>query len=243
MTAVEERGPSVVERVRTLSVGGPVIAVHFIKGAAAFVLGEADVLLVGDDGAERRVRLHHGGILASAANHDTLATAGDDGKVYVTRTGGEPHLAASEAKNRWIDKVAINAAGAIAWSAGRNLFARTAGGEEKSTELPSGAGGIAFAPKGLRIAAAHYNGASLWFPNASAAPERLEWKGSHLGVMFSPDGKFLITSMQEPMLHGWRLADSKHMRMSGYAAKVRSLSWTADGKWLATSGSDQLILW
>ena len=45
------------------------------------------------------------------------------------------------------------------------------------------------------------------------------------------------------MLHGWRLVDAKHMRMSGYSARVRSLSWTADGKYLATSGSEQLILW
>ena len=49
--------------------------------------------------------------------------------------------------------------------------------------------------------------------------------------------------MQEPTLHGWRLADAKHMRMSGYSARVRSLSWTADGDFLATSGSEQLILW
>jgi WD40 repeat protein len=31
--------------------------------------------------------------------------------------------------------------------------------------------------------------------------------------------------------------------MSGYSARVRSLSWTADGSFLATSGSEQLILW
>ena len=49
--------------------------------------------------------------------------------------------------------------------------------------------------------------------------------------------------MQEPTLHGWRLVDAKHMRMSGYSARVRSLSWTADGDFLATSGSEQLILW
>jgi WD40 repeat protein len=91
---------------------------------------------------------------------------------------------------------------------------------------------------------AHYNGATLWFPNAAGTqPERLEWKGSHLGVTISPDGKFLITCMQEPMLHGWRLADGKHMRMSGYSARVRSLGWTAGGNFLATSGSEQLILW
>ena len=31
--------------------------------------------------------------------------------------------------------------------------------------------------------------------------------------------------------------------MQGYAARVRSLGFTADGKWLATSGTTQLILW
>jgi WD40 repeat protein len=104
--------------------------------------------------------------------------------------------------------------------------------------------GLAFAPKGFRLAIAHYNGATLWFPNAAGAkPERLEWKGSHLGVTISPDGKFLITTMQESTLHGWRIADAKHMRMSGYSARVRSLSWSAGGDFLATSGSEQLILW
>jgi WD40 repeat protein len=109
--------------------------------------------------------------------------------------------------------------------------------------MPSTPGALIFLPKGLRLAIAHYNGASLWFPNAKAKPERLEWKGSHLGITVSPDGRFLVTAMQEPTLHGWRLADSHHMRMSGYTARVRSMAWTADGKWLATSGSEQLILW
>jgi WD40 repeat protein len=33
------------------------------------------------------------------------------------------------------------------------------------------------------------------------------------------------------------------MRMAGYSAKVRSMSWSADGKALATSGSKELIVW
>ena len=76
-----------------------------------------------------------------------------------------------------------------------------------------------------------------------AAPERLEWKGSHLLVTFSPDNRFVVTAMQEPTLHGWRLADGNNMRMSGYPAKVRSMSWSADGKALATSGANELIIW
>jgi WD40 repeat protein len=110
-------------------------------------------------------------------------------------------------------------------------------------ELPSTVGALAFAPEGLRLGIAHYNGVSLWFPKAESAPEVLGWKGSHLGVTFSPDGRFLVSAMQEPALHGWRLSDGRSMRMSGYAARVRSLDWTAGGKWLATSGAAQLVLW
>jgi WD40 repeat protein len=109
--------------------------------------------------------------------------------------------------------------------------------------MPSTVGGLAFAPKGLRVAVAHYGGVTLWFPNMAAKPEFLEWAGSHLGVVFSPDNKFLVTAMHEPALHGWRLADNRHMRMSGYPGRVRSMSWSAGGKYLATSGADTVIMW
>ena len=59
----------------------------------------------------------------------------------------------------------------------------------------------------------------------------------------SPDGRFLVTSMQENVLHGWRVADKGHMRMSGYPSKTRSFSWSQDGAWLATSGADAAIVW
>ena len=115
------------------------------------------------------------------------------------------------------------------------LTCAPARGELAQFEAPSTVAGLAFAPKGFRLAIAHYNGVTLWFPNAAgAAPESLEWKGSHLGVTISPDNKFLVTTMQEPALHGWRVADGQHMRMTGYPARVRSLSWTADGAFFAT---------
>ena len=49
--------------------------------------------------------------------------------------------------------------------------------------------------------------------------------------------------MQENALHGWRLSDGQHMRMSGYPAKTEALSFTRNGKWLATSGADAMVLW
>lgn len=242
MTDSRPDTPSLTARTRPIVPGGLVIAVHFLKDTAAFVLGEEALLLVAPSGEQRRVAVHGGGILSAACDGRRVVTGGDDGKVIATDRDAGSATVAVDPKRRWIDQVAIGS-GAIAWSAGKQAFVQTAKGEQRMVEVPSSVGGLAFAPKGFRLAIAHYNGAILWFPNAAAAPERLEWKGSHLAVTFSRDGKFLVTAMQEPMLHGWRLADGKHMRMAGYAAKVRSLDWTADGDWLATGGSNQLILW
>jgi len=234
---------SVVERTRRHPAEAVVVAAHFLGDTAVFVLGE-DALLMARGEDRRRVSVHGGAILAAAADGRRVLTGGDDGKVAATDAAGVSATLATDGKHRWIDQVAIGPDGAVAWSAGKQVFVRLAKGEERVCEMPSTVGALAFAPKGLRLAIAHYNGASLWFPNAAKAePERLEWKGSHLAVTFSPDGRFLITAMQEPTLHGWRLADRHDLRMQGYAARVRSLDWSADGKWLATSGSSQLVLW
>jgi len=236
---------SIVERIRPVAAGGAVVAAHFLGDTAVFVLGE-ESLLFWRDGDERRVAAHGGGILGAASDGQRIVTGGDDGKVVATDQKGEPETIVTDAKRRWIDRVAVTADG-VAWAVGKQAFVLPAKSKDKTArtiDLPSSAGGLAFAPKGFRVAVAHYNGATLWFPNApDAKPEKLEWKGSHLDVTFSPDGRFLVTAMQEPMLHGWRLVDGKHMRMSGYATKVRSLTWGPGAKWLATSGATQLVIW
>jgi WD40 repeat protein len=243
MTQISPDAPSVVERTRRCQAGAAVVAVHFLGESAVFVLGEEALLLV-RNGESARVAIHGGAILASAADGERVVTGGDDGKVRATDAAGATSGVAADARHRWIDHVAIGPGGAVAWSAGRQACVRAADGAEHALEAPSTVGALAFSPKGFRLAIAHYNGATLWFPNAAGAePETLAWRGSHLAATFSPDGRFLVTAMQEPTLHGWRLADRKDMRMQGYAARVRSLDWTADGKWLATSGATQLILW
>jgi WD40 repeat protein len=234
---------SVADRVRPLAIGMPVTSVHFLGEQAAFVGAEENVAMVSADGAISKVAVHSGGILCATADGARLVMGGDDGKLKALDAKGEVTLLATDAKRRWIDNVALHPDGAVAWSAGKTAFVRSGKNEEKSLEVPSTVGGLAFAPKGLRLAVAHYNGVTLWFPNMAAKPEHLEWAGSHLGVTFSPDNKFLVTSMHEPALHGWRLADARHMRMSGYPGRVRSMSWSAGGKMLATSGADAVIMW
>ncbi len=149
----------------------------------------------------------------------------------------------ADAKGKWIDALAVSPRRAIAFSAGRRVTVLDDQGRVRTIDAPSSVRGLAFAPKGLRLALSHHNGATLWFPNTDAAPEMLLWKGSHLDVIWSPDGRFVATSMQENMLHVWRVADGKDMRMSGYPGKTRSFSWSPNGLWLATSGANAAIVW
>jgi len=234
---------SVTDRVQPVKIGAPVIAIHFLGDNAAFVCAEENVALVNGAVETARVAVHGGGILCVASDGERIVMGGDDGKVVSLDAKGVTATLATDPKRRWIDNVAIHPDGAVAWSAGKTAFVRSVKGEEKSFDVPSTVGGLAFAPKGMRLAIAHYNGVTLWFPNMAGSAQVLEWAGSHLGVMFSPDNRFLVTSMHEPALHGWRLADIRHMRMTGYPGRVRSMSWSAGGKALATSGADTVILW
>lgn len=234
---------SLTANVTPLDAGAPVTAAAFLGRVPALALGDGSVFLAAT-GAEQRIAAHPDGaiLVAATSSGQRLATGGDDGRVVLISSDGAVQEIARE-KGKWIDALAAREDGSIAWSAGKQVHARDAKGEVKSFTAASTVRGLAFMPKGYRIAMAHYNGATLWFPNAAAAPDIFEWKGSHLDIVVSPDGRFLLTSMQENALHGWRIADKKDMRLSGYPAKTRSLSWSFDGNWLATSGADASIIW
>jgi len=234
---------SVTDKVRAVSLGAPVTAVHFLGDRCGFVGAEENVSFVDAEGAISRVEVLSGGILCAVSDGKRIVMGGDNGKVVSLDAKGAVAELAADAKRRWIDNVALHPDGALAWSVGKIAYVRSGKSEDKFFEVPSTVGGLAFAPKGLRLAIAHYNGVTLWFPNMAANGEFLEWAGSHLGVSFSPDNKFLVTAMHEPALHGWRLADNRHMRMSGYPGRVKSMSWSAGGKFLATSGADMVIMW
>ncbi len=233
---------SLTSSVTPIEAAAHVTAAAFLGRTPVLALGDGQVLLA-EIGAERRVVAHPDGAALVAVKQGTrLLTGGDDGRVVATDAEGRMVGIAVEA-GRWIDALAARPDGALAWAAGRKVTARTAKGELRTMTAPSSVRGLAFAPKGFRLALAHYNGASLWFPNTEQAPEALSWKGSHLDVSFSPDGRFVVTSMQENALHGWRLSDGQHMRMQGYPSKTRSWSWSPDGNWLATAGAEACVVW
>ncbi|MFC0220792.1 WD40 repeat domain-containing protein [Pseudochelatococcus lubricantis] len=233
---------SLLDKVAGFEAGAHVTGVRWLDGTAAFALGDGGVLL-DRAGERRRVEAHpDAGALVVAQAGKRLLTGGDDGRIVATAADGTVETLVDE-KGRWITALTARDDGAFAWATGKRVSARDAKGREAATEVPATAQGLAFAPKGFRLAIAHYNGVTLWFPAVENGTEQLMWKGSHLDIAVSPDGHYVVTSMQENTLHGWRLADGKDMRMAGYPAKTRSLSWSHDGEWLATSGAEAAIVW
>lgn len=216
--------------------------------AAAFALGDGTLRLASTaelTGEWKRVEAHDGACLSMVADVASgFLTGGDDGQLLRTANDGSTEVIANLGTMKWVDHVAAHPDGLRAASVGKKLHLFGKAGKLREMEHPSSVGGIAFDTKGKRVAAGHYNGASLWFVNSKdGSPKVLPWKGSHQGVWFSPDGTHVVTTMQENSLHGWRLSDGQDMRMSGYQTKIKSISFTAKGRWLATAGADCIVLW
>lgn len=239
------------ERGRSFAWDAFVVACAFdaAGGFAAWGLGDGTVRLV--TLKERTdpvtVPAHEGAVLALAPDCAAggVLAGGDDGRLVRVSPSGVEEIAAWS--GRWVEHV-LAWPGKSPWRAaavGKTVHVFEAeGARRKSLDHPSTVTGLATDGKGRRIAASHYGGASLWFAAAKEdRPLRLEWKGSHIGVAVSPDARYVVTAMQENALHGWRLEDGAHMRMTGYPAKTKSLSFSAKGRWLATSGAESIVCW
>jgi WD40 repeat protein len=220
------------------------------RGQALFALADGSVRVI-RPGGWLTAQAHDGAVLCAAPHPSGagLITGGDDGAVVWTRLEGA-ELAIdrlAQHQGRWIETLAASAdSGLIAYAAGRELCLLDAKDRAFTRRFAHerSIAGLAFDPKGRRVASATYGGVLLWWPRiADQKPQFLKWAGSHIGLVWSPDGKFIVSAMQDNQLHGWRLSDAKDMRMGGYPAKVKSLAFLAGGRALATSGSRGAVVW
>lgn len=219
-----------------------ITAAHFEASGAVFALGDGSVRF-----EDRTFDAVHDGAVLCAVVHPSgqgLVTGGDDGRVIWSRKGEAGVLATGKG---WIDSIDASVESKlIAFSSGRtvSVIDATDMGFRRDFTHERTVSGVAFDPKGRRVAASTYGGAWLWYARiAEQKPTKLAWAGSHTGVVFSPDGAFVVTTMQDNQLHGWRLKDSKDLRMGGYPSKTRTLAFLSKGQFMATSGAQGAVLW
>ena len=231
-----------IENIRRIAVDTPAIAVECFADTVAFVLAEETVLLVSSSGEEQMQKVHRGAILSSTVDNDRLLTGGDDGRIASLCENGTTRTLMTDKRGRWVNSIAAGSDGSFAWTIGKEAFWHDTDGIETTIQVPSSVGGLAFARDRTVLAVAHYNGVTIWEPQTEAPPVMLPSKGSHLQPSFSPDGTVLVTTMREPTLHAWSLAERNELQMPGYPTRVCSMDWSSDGRFLATSGSDRLTL-
>jgi WD40 repeat protein len=237
---------------RTIAADAPVAACAFSRdgSTAAFALGDGCVRLLPADIAAPApsvpAPVHGGAVLALVTDPagDGVVSGGDDGRVLRLGLDG----AATELyvqKGKWIDHLAAHrATGAVAASVGKNAVVFKNDEVREFGPHQSTVADLDFSKDGGRIACAHYGGVTVWsIGQVTLPPRRFAWRGSHVALRWSTDGKFIATGTQENDIHVWRMAQATDMRMQGYPAKVKSLSWTADARFLYTSSQPVFTAW
>jgi WD40 repeat protein len=238
---------------RSVASDAPVSACAFSRDGrtAAFALGDGRVRLlpaeVKDTAAEAHEPVHEGAVLSLLADplNDGFISGGDDGRLLRIAADGSASEIATH-KGKWIDRLAAHrASGTVAASAGKMALVIDKTGEVREFgPHQSTVTGIDFSKDGGRIACSHYDGITIWsIGQVVLPPRRFAWRGSHVALKWSTDGKFIATGTQENDIHVWRIAQASDMRMAGYPAKVKSLSWSADARWLYTSSQPVFTAW
>jgi WD40 repeat protein len=237
---------------RSVATDAPAAACAFSRDGtiAAFALGDGRVRLLPADIAaaapDAGAPVHGGAVLALVGDPagDGFVSGGDDGRLLrIVAAGTTTELA--QQKGKWFEHLAAHrATGTVAASAGRSAFVIKGGEVREFGPHQSTVADLDFSKDGSRIACAHYGGVTVWsIGQVTLPPRRFAWRGSHVTLKWSTDGKFIATGTQENDIHVWRMAQATDMRMQGYPAKVKSLSWTADARFLYTSAQPVFTAW
>ena len=237
---------------RLVASDAPVAACAFGRDGSTVAFGagrwpRANAAGRGEGPARPVHRSHNGAVLSLIGDPagDGFVSGGDDGRLLRLASDGAASEIANQ-KGKWIDKLAAHRGnGTIAASAGKMALVVDKSGELREFgPHQSTVAGLDFSKDGSRVAAAHYDGITVWsIGNVTLPPRRFAWRGSHVALKWSTDGKFIATGTQENDIHVWRIAQATDMRMQGYPAKVKSLSWSADARWLYTSSQPVFTAW
>ncbi len=217
---------------------------------AAFALGDGRVQVMPADIAagapDPAAPVHGGAVLCLIGDPagDGFVSGSDDGRLLRIAADGTTTELVNQ-KGRWVEHLAQHrATGAVAASIGKSAFIVKSGEVREFGPHRSTVSDLDFSKDGSRIACAHYGGVTVWsLGQATLPPRRFAWAGSHVALKWSTDGKFIATATQENDIHVWRMAQATDMRMQGYPTKVKSLSWTADARFLYTSAQPLFTAW
>ena len=233
-------------------VGDYAIAGGWTLRGEALVVGDAAGGVYAFDGksgaaiwAQRGV--HEGGVLAMAIHPDrsAFATAGQDGRVLVWSAAEGRVSLAIDVGSDWVENVAWSRDGnRLAASCSRQVHAYGADGARiwRSADHPSTVSAIAWSET-EELATACYGRVTFFDASTGKPRQKLEWTGSLVSMVLSPDGDIVACGSQDNSVHFWRRSTEQDSMMSGYPAKPSALAFDDTGTLLATGGGEAVTVW
>jgi WD40 repeat protein len=247
------------KRLERAELDGPRVAtIAAYPSALAWSAGGNLLAVAGDHGGielidpvtavvRQRIAAHAGPVQSVAwhPRRDALLTTGQDGAVRLWESPFETSLELVAPGPTWADHACWSRAGdhaAVALGARAHVVSST--GTVAITEpVASTIAGLAFTPSGKSLGVAGYGGVRLFDPATGRSTRKLDWRGWMISIAFAPDGGTVACGCQDNSVHFWRIASGKDAQMSGYPAKPRGVSFSHDGRWLATGGDNAICLW
>ena len=218
----------------------------------ALVVGDAAGGVHAFDGTSGRTiwaqrGVHEGGMLALAVHPDRLAfaTAGQDGRVLVWSAAEGRVSTAIDVGSGWVENVAWSPDGKrLAASCSRQVHVYGAAGARiwRSDDHPSTVSAIAWSGAG-ELATACYGRVTFFDASTGEPRQKLEWIGSLVSMVLSPDGDIVACGSQDNSVHFWRRSTEQDSMMSGYPGKPSALAFDDTGTLLATGGGEAVTVW
>lgn len=215
--------------------------------AAALGDGQIELIKIGEGtlAPPKTVHRHAGAATFIERAGAGFVSGAQDGRIVFGLATGESKPL-YDFGGRWVDALAVHEKrGLVAAAAAETVVVVDFNGELlfSRSNYPSSVSGLAFDRAGARLAASHYDGVTV---SEIVKPDddlSLYWKGSHIGLTWSPDDRFITSTTQERELHVWDLVTMQDFRMGGYPRKVLQMDWLEKGPVLACSGADVVTAW
>lgn len=217
--------------------------------AAAAVSGPVAVLDAKTGTVARTLPGHGFGTTAVAwqPGGALLATAGQDGKARLWDASAGTERRALDGGAAWVEHLAWTPDGRLlATAAGKIVRVWDASGAKVAefADHPSTVADVAWRPGSGELTVAVYGGVVLrTLGGPPDAARTFAWKGAPLKLAWCPDGKTLAHGNQDATVHFWVADAATPLQMSGYATKVRELSWDYTSRYLATGGGPGVCVW
>lgn len=176
-----------------------------------------------------------------------FASVGQDRKVRFWSADGQPGEV-FDAGTAWVEHLAWAPSGEwLAVGAGKvvHLWHRERGWIHHLSGHPSTVSGLSWRSDSRVLGVAAYGGVRLYQVDDGQATGSLPWKTSMVSLAWSPNDRWVVAGTQELAIQVWPypFEEGEELAMSGYQAKVRELAWHHSGRYLATGGGTEAMVW